>query len=474
MAERPVIGVVVANRGFFPESLVVEGRKGMIAALERSGCEVVILPEEQGTKGTVENTGDAEQCADLFRARADDISGVIVTLPNFGDERSVADTLRRARLDVPVLIHAEPDRIGAMGKGGRRDSFCGKISVCNNLRQYGIPFSLTRRHTVPVAGEEFAAELDTFLRTCAIVKAVRGARIGAFGARPAAFNTVRFSEKILERFGVSTVTVDLSDIFAVANSFGADDAVIADAIERLTSYGPASSLGFDDNHRRFYEQQARLLASLEYHIDQHQLDAVSVQCWTAMEEVYGVSPCTAMSYLSQTNVPAACETDVLGALSMLALQEGTRSPATILDWNNNFGEDEDACVVFHCGNLPRSAYQEMQITEHPVLSATLPPERTRGTCEGCLRSGDVTFLRLSTDDVHGTMRGYIGRGNVSTENPETFGAVGVLRVEQLQDLMQTVCREGFEHHVSMAYGNAERAIADALTTYLDVELIQHR
>jgi L-fucose isomerase-like protein len=193
-----------------------------------------------------------------------------------------------------------------------------------------------------------------------------------------------------------------------------------------------------------------------------------------MEEVYGVAPCNAMSYLSDNGIPAACETDVLGALSMRLLHAATDSAPTILDWNNNYGDDENACVVFHCGNLPQSTFRTMQVTEHPILSATLPPERTRGTCEGCLRPGETTFLRLSTRDWEGTVRGYIGTGTVTMEDPETFGAVGVLRVERLQELMQTVCREGFEHHVCMAYGSVAEPLFDALSTYLGVEMIRHR
>lgn len=474
MKNKPVIGLIVANRGFFPAHLVVEGRKRMIEVLETSRCDVVVLAEDAGTQGSVEISRDAAQCAALFRSHPDRISGVVVTLPNFGDERAVAETLRRARLDVPVLVHAEPDSIGAMGKGGRRDSFCGKISVCNNLTQYGIPFSLTRRHTVAADSAEFAGDLRGFLQTCSVVHAARGARIGAFGARPAAFNTVRFSEKILERFGVSTITVDLSDIFAVADSYDAASEPLRSAMARLRSYSPEAALGFGGDVDAYYQRQARLLAALEYHVQEHELDAVSVQCWTAMEEVYGVAPCHAMSYLSDNGLPAACETDVLGAFTMLLLHAATNSAPTILDWNNNFGDDEDACVVFHCGNLPQSTFQKMQVTEHPILSETLPPERTRGTCEGCLQPGETTFLRLSTGDWDGTMRGYIGNGTVTMDNPETFGAVGVLRVERLQELMQIVCRQGFEHHVCMAYGSAVDPLCDALSTYLGVEMIRHR
>ena len=205
-------GLIVGNRGFFPGHLATTGREELIKVLQTAGMDVVVLGPEDSKHGAVETYAEAKRCADLFKANAQRIDGVIVTLPNFGDERAIADTLRLARLDVPVLVQATPDVPGQMLITHRRDSFCGKMSACNNLKQYGIPYSLTTLHTEAPASPEFAKDLQWFAGVCRVVKGLKNLRIGAIGARPAAFNTVRYSEKLLEHSGISVETLDLSEV----------------------------------------------------------------------------------------------------------------------------------------------------------------------------------------------------------------------------------------------------------------------
>src|SRR6516164_9214072 len=125
-ARKMTMGLIVGNRGFFPDHLAKTGREEMIQTLQKAGIDVVALTPEQSKYGAVETHEEAKRCAELFRSKSNVIDGVIVTLPNFGDERAIADTLRLARLQVPVLVQATPDRPGKMGIRDRRDSFCGK------------------------------------------------------------------------------------------------------------------------------------------------------------------------------------------------------------------------------------------------------------------------------------------------------------------------------------------------------------
>src|SRR5579863_6321960 len=148
-------GVIVGNRGFFPDHLAQSGRTEMIAVLEKAGYGVVAVGPEETKFGAVESREEARRCADLFKKNRERIDGVIVTLPNFGDERAIADTLRLADLHVPVLVQATPDDPRKMTIASRRDSFCGKMSACNNLRQYGIPYSITTLHTESPDSPEF-------------------------------------------------------------------------------------------------------------------------------------------------------------------------------------------------------------------------------------------------------------------------------------------------------------------------------
>src|SRR3954451_11482056 len=210
--KRPVFGLIVGNRGFFPDHLAASGRQDMIRVLESVNAEVVALTPADSKFGAVETREEAKKCAQLFRSRQDDIDGVIITLPNFGDERGIADTLRLAGLNVPILVQATPDTPYLMTIRDRRDSSCGKMSACNNLKQYGIPYSLTTLHTEAPDSDIFAKDLDEFAAVCRVVRGLRRLRIGAIGARPAAFNTVRYSEKLLEHTGISVEPIDLSEI----------------------------------------------------------------------------------------------------------------------------------------------------------------------------------------------------------------------------------------------------------------------
>ena len=117
----------------------------------------------------------------------------------------------------PILVQGCPDDLNALGVSRRRDAFCGKISVCNNLVQAGLPFTLTEKHVCRLDSAPFRSDLGRFLGVCRVVNGLRGVRLGAVGARPGAFNTVRYSEKILERNGVSVTTVDLSEFLATAD-----------------------------------------------------------------------------------------------------------------------------------------------------------------------------------------------------------------------------------------------------------------
>src|SRR6202045_3691985 len=224
------LGVIVGNRGFFPDHLARSGRLDIIAALTAKGIRPIVLDENDSKVRAVETRQEAAKCADLFKKHREEIDGIVVTLPNFGDERAIADTLRMANLGVPVLMQATPDTASRMLITDRRDSFCGKMSACNNLAQYGIPYSLTTLHTEAPNSETFHKDLDWFLAVCRVVKGLKGLRIGAIGARPAAFNNVRYSEKILESAGISVETLDLSEVMGRIARLKDDD---GKGVERL-------------------------------------------------------------------------------------------------------------------------------------------------------------------------------------------------------------------------------------------------
>ncbi len=466
----PVLGVIVGNRGFFPDHLCRTGRNTILTVLEEEGIEAVALEPEDTTFGTVESLTDAEKCAALFAKRRDEIDGVLVTLPNFGDERGVANALRWADLNVPVLVHAFPDDPAKMTIDDRRDSFCGKISVCSNLRQYGIKYSLTTHHTVDPSSDGFRADLRSFVSTCRVVRGLRNARIGALGARPAAFNTVRYSEKLLERTGISVETLDLSE--AMGRVERLDDEAAAVRAKRQAIEAYAQTQGVPE---AALDKMARFGVVVEQWMEENRLQATAIQCWTSMEEFFGVVPCTVMSMLGNRLLPSACETDVTGVVGMLALQLASGDPSAIVDWNNNYGDDPDKGVVFHCSNLPKHFFDERPKMDYQaIIAGTVGRENTYGTVVGRMKSGPFSYCRVSTDDAQGTLSAYVGEGELTDDPVATFGGYGVVRIPDFQRLLQYVCDKGFEHHVAINLSQTAYPLCEALGKYLGWDLYHHR
>src|SRR3954447_2854345 len=245
-ARPTTLGVIIGNRDFFPDVLVGEARKDLVKLFEQLSIKPIMLSPQDTKLGGVETYADARKCADLFSKHRSEIDGVLVVLPNFGDEKGVADTLKMAALNVPVLVQGYPDDLNALGVERRRDAFCGKISVCNNLKQAVIPFTLTTRHVVhPIKDDTFKVDLEKFVATCRVVNKLRKARFGAVGARPGAFNTVRYSEKILERYGISVTTVDLSEILGKAGKLSASDARVTAKLDEIEAYAPSNDVPSD-------------------------------------------------------------------------------------------------------------------------------------------------------------------------------------------------------------------------------------
>jgi len=466
--KKMTMGVIVGNRGFFPGQLAKSGREEIIQALAKAGMDSIVLGPEDSKHGAVETHEEAKRCAALFKKNADKIDGVVVTLPNFGDERAIADTLRLARLGVPVLVQATPDDASKMTILHRRDSFCGKMSACNNLRQYGIPYSLTRLHTVAPDSADFQNDLAWFGAICRVVNGFRNLRIGSIGARPTAFNTVRYSEKLLENSGISVETLDLSEVFGRIGKLKDDNSGVQGKLGEIKKY--ASTQNVPDSA---LTKMAKLGYVVDEWMKQTDVQISAVQCWTSMEEYFGVVPCTIMSMMSNKLLPAACEVDVCGTLSMHALALASGTPSALLDWNNNYGEDPNKAVCFHCSNLPKHFFQDIRMDFQEIIAGTVGKENTFGTVVGRVKPGAMSFARFSTDDTAGVMRGYVGEGNFTSDSLNTFGGVGVVQIAELQKLLHYICENGFEHHVAANFSNTAAAVHEAAVRYLGWQMYWH-
>lgn len=462
------LGVIIGNRDFFPDKLVAEARTEIIELFKKLNITTVMLSDADSKLGGVETFAEAQKCANLFKQHADAIDGILVVLPNFGDEKGVAETIKWSGLNVPVLIQAYPDDLGKLDVVNRRDAWCGKISVSNNLYQFGIKYSLTTKHVVRPTDESFIKDLKEFVAVCRVVKGMRKVRIGAVGARPGAFNTVRYSEKILQRNGISVTTVDLSEILGNANKLTASDKSVKEKLEKIHAY---TNTGLTPNDRLV--QIAKLDVVLADFMAANSLDATAIQCWTSLQQNYGCNVCTSMSMMSENMLPSACEVDVTGTLSMYAMQLASGSPSALVDWNNNYADDDTKCVLFHCGNWAKSFLPDITISTAPILGTTVGSENTYGALDGHTPAMPLTFGRISTDDCKGIIKAYVGEGELTNDELKTFGNRAVAQINDLQGLMKYVCRNGFEHHVVMNASKTAGILKEAFENYLGWETYNH-
>ena len=463
-------GVIVSSRLFFNPAHAVGARAEVLAALGKKGYKAVIGESGLTNDGAVACLADARKYADLFREHRDELDGIIVVLANFGDEIGVVETIRLAGLDLPVLVQACPDDLDKLDVKGRRDAYCGKISVCNNLRQYNIDWTDTTEHVESLSGPEFAADLDFFGRVCRTLRGLRRARIGSIGTRPTAFQTVRYSEKLLQRSGMTVVPVDLSEIFGDAERLKDDDPVVAARLAGIGAYGsiPASI------DKAKILKQAKFSVVVERWMDENGCDASAIQCWNSIEHNYGCASCLTSSMMGEAMRPSACEVDVTGALSMYALDLASGNPAALLDWNNNYGDRADLVVGTHCSNYPKSFMgAPIEISNLDLLGETFGAENCFGAIKGHVAPGAFTFFRVSTDDAAGIVKCYAGEGEFTSDPFPMNGGIAVCKIRDARDLMRHITREGFEHHVAMARGGCASVLEEAAVRYLGWSLYRH-
>ena len=469
--ERMCFGIIIGTRAYFNSELAKDVRKQLLKTLADEGYDYVILPEDATPTGSssIETREDGLKCAELFRQNRDRIDGIIVSLPNFGFEIGIINAISVADLNVPVLVQACDDENDKVDLDSRRDAFCGKISVCNNLYQYGIPFTDTTLHTYSIYSELLAKDINKFAGICRVVNGLRHARIGAIGARPAGFQTVRASEKLLQKSGITVVPVDLSEILGAARKIEDTDAELLKKLEEIKCYA-AVPKEYSDK----LVLQAKFGVAVERWIEANQIDAVAVQCWDSLEQNYGCAACVTMSMLGEKLLPAACEVDIAGAVSMYALTLAAQGQSALLDWNNNFAEDRNKCVCTHCGNFPKSFVRnDLKLGTLGVLGRTLGKVNTFGAVYGKVTKGDFTFFRISTDDTKGAIMAYLGTGEITDDPYGMDGCIAVTKVNNLQTLMKYICKNGFEHHVAMVRNDVKEILNEAIEDYLGWNLYVH-
>jgi L-fucose isomerase-like protein len=370
---------------------------------------------------------------------------------------------------VPVYVHAFADKVNEFSLAHRRDSFCGKLSACNNLTQYGIPYSIGKEHVLAIDSPRFLEELDWFAGVCRVVRGLRVARIGSLGERTVPFKTVRYSEKLLERSGIGVESKSMVDTVAEINGLPDSDECVQAKLKKLGGYLPASQ----EVPSQSLVTTAKLGVVLDRWVQESGINAYALQCWSAMQNAIKIFPCTIMSMMSNEMLPSACEVDVMGAMAMYALQLAGGGPSSLFDWNNNYGEDPDKLVVFHCSNTAKSFMRSVKTGPNAMALKSNPACNCFCTLHGTLKPGKVGFARFSTDDVNGRIVGCVGDGEVTDDPLDTFGTTGVVKISNLPKLMYFLASNGFEHHVAMNYTPRTSVLYEAVTKYLGWKIYYH-
>lgn len=464
-------GVIIGTRAYFNSALAKDVRAQLLKTLDELGYGYIILPEDATPTGSssIETRDDALKCAELFRQHREEIDGIIVSLPNFGFEIGIINAISAAELNVPVLVQACDDENDKVDLDNRRDAFCGKISVCNNLYQYGIPFTDTALHTYSIYSDLLKKDLVKFAGVCRVVNGLRHSRIGQIGTRPLGFNTCRASEKLLQKYGITVVPADLSELIFASQKISLDDPRVLAKKEEVLAYARVP-----ESYRDKLANQVRFGLAVEDWITENQVDAVAIQCWDSLEKNYKCAPCITMAMLGDRLIPAACETDIAGAVSMYALTLAAGTPSALADWNNNFAEDRNMCVCTHCGNFPKNfSKSSVELGPLGVLGRTLGKVDTFGAVFAKVAAGEFTFFRISTDDTRGTIKAYVGEGDITNDPYDMNGCIAVTKVNNLQKLMKHICRNGFEHHVGLVRGHVADIIDEAVGNYLGWDLYVH-
>ena len=454
------------NRGFFPESLIAAARSELEKALQNLGFDTFALPVEATRYGAVETAWEGRIYADFLVENKGKYDGVILCLPNFGDENGASEALRDA--GVPIYILAYPDELDRMDFAHRRDAFCGKFSIMDVFTQFGIPFTAWEPHTLAPSDPRFQEEMRQFGAVCRIVRKLKRCRLGAIGARPTLFKTIRFDEVALQKYGITTEVFDNSDLLVKVDKISDDATVLLEKIERFRQYTDFSEVPADK-----LRTLAKISVALDQFIEEQQLDALALRCWSDLQETLKISPCVILSELNDRNFPAACELDIGNAVSMLALQAASQEPATCLDWNNNYPGDPDGCILFHCGPVPQKLMTAKgRVIDHPMFAKALGAGCGFGCNVGFIRPMEFTFA--STTTQNGRLRYYAGEGTFTGAplGDGFFGCGGAAHIPDLQHKLTAIGYGGYRHHVSVTPGNWKRALDEAFRRYLNFEVTE--
>jgi len=452
MPEPVKIGFVPASRAIFDQHLAVKVRDACVGAMRAAGLEPVVPGTDITKNGLVQTAEEAGSAVRLFEGEG--VSGVVIGALNFGEEIPAALAAIRMA-EKPVMLFGLGEEGVLAHETARRDSFCGLISIATALRHRQVKFVFPRRAIGYPEDNALGCALEEFRAACLGVRAVRGAVYGQFGPRPANFETCAFDElSLLRKLGIRVVPVPLTTVFARAEY--AQESRVRQTYSDMETGVDRSSISDLD-----LSKLARLEVVLEDMVYEFGLDGLALQCWTSIQQDYGVSPCFVMARLTERGLPSACEVDIHGTLSMHLLSAVSGGPAGLADWNNRHVSETDVFSAWHCGVFPPSMAQGgCRLGYHNILAEdTGETEGKYGTLELSVAPGPVTMARV-TEHPWDEWPLLVTEGEVIDVEGEPFGGNGWVEVSDLDTLYAALLR-GFPHHAAIARGTHGAALLAA-------------
>ncbi|MDP4133993.1 MAG: hypothetical protein Q8882_08280 [Bacillota bacterium] len=463
--KKQTFALYFGNRGFFPASLIWDARKEVSKAVNKAGFDYIIPDESLTRYGAVETKDEGLVYAKWLASHEGEYDGVIISLPNFGDENGAIAALKNC--NVPILIQAYPDEIGKMDFEHRRDSYCGKFSICDVFHQYQLPFTIMEPHVVHPLTPAFDKNIKDFAAVCRVVKGMKNFTIGVIGARTTKFKTVRYDEITLQKYGITCDTYDLSELFYRVGNLKNDDPKVLSKKDRLINYTDFSKVPDEKT-----TVLAKVSVAIDDMINEYHLDCITLRCWEEMQKVLGVAPCVLLSELNDRGIVASCEIDLCSAINMYSMLLASEKPTACVDWNNNYGDDPNKVILFHCGPIAQSLMAgKGRVTDHKMF-AKGNPGCGWGSNEGRIASFDMTISNCKTED--GKLTFYVDKGRFTDDaiENEFFGCGGVAEINNLQPKLIKLARSGFRHHTTVGTGDLTEILKEAFTTYLGYDLIE--
>ena len=464
MDKKMTFALAFCNRGFMPGELIYGAREDMIKAVTEAGYDYIAMDANLTRYGGIETRDEGLLYAKWLKQHEGEYDGVIFSMPIFADENGAITALQDA--GVPILMQAYPDEIGKMDFQHRRDAFCGKFSVTDVFTQYEVPFTVLKPHVVHPLSPKFRENLRDFAAICRVVNGMKRFNLGCIGARTTAFKTTRFDEIAMQKHGINVESFDLSELFFKVQNMADDDPKVIKKKEHLENYTDFSRVP-----ERNKNTLAKVSVAIDGYIAEYHLDALALRCWNEMEQILRICPCVLLSELNDRGIAASCEIDMCSAITMRAMSLASEMPTAVLDWNNNYGDEEDKVILFHCGPVAQSLMTgKGTVTNHKMFDKT-DPGSGWGSNEGRIKAFPTTISNCQTKD--GKIIVYASEAEFTTDPIEDsfFGCAGVCKIPDMENKLIRLARGGFKHHTSIGVGHMKEILKEAFTTYLHYDWV---